>query len=362
MASNFGDLNVMNSYAYSEYQVADTLFREFLNARSGGAIVIENREAGPKEGDYHTENFWGSEPDKARFESPSVQTSTTARRFKMVKQVDIRLGMVFDQYEWQSMSSDWIGRPPEEQARLFARTVQESFARKYQEAAGAVLTATFSRGLLSSGKDTVVETVIHDIGGGTTPDTTKRLDMNQITQARLRMGDMYEEAAVVLMHTGAYAGMTGKNLEDYKELFVFGNNVQQRTTEGLPIFLTDLPILTFTQGTATKYRTFILKRRAIVIYDNGRTRMNFDTSNGETWINDTAQAQTFFNIKPLGYTWSDTDDVRPKLGTTAATGKLAGLHTDSGVLDNPASWARIGVSEGRPYTKKELAGVMIIHQ
>ena len=361
MASQFPNVNVMNDFAYDEYMVADTTFRDILNEQSGGAFVVEVRPQDERAGDFFTTNFYGAEIDKARLEAPNVQTATTARQFKQVKQIDIRTGAVFDQYEWQSVASEWINQPPEAMARLFGRTVAESFNRKMQEAAVSSLIACMSTGIAGT-PDSVVAELIHDIGGATTPDATKRLDMDQLTQARLRFGDRYEEATVVLMHTGAYAGMTSRNLSEYKELFTFGNNVQRRTSEGLPIYLSDLPILTFRQGTATKYRTLILKRRSVVIYDNDNFRMLFDTSTGQTWIQDTAQAQMFFNIKPMGFTWANTSNVHPKLGTTNDSGKRLGLHTDTGVLDNVASWKRVGVDEGRALTKKELPAVMIISQ
>ena len=361
MAAQFPNVNVMNDFAYDEYMVADSTFRDFLNEQSGGAIVVEVRPQDERGGDFFIQNFYGSEPDKARLEAPNIQRSITPRQFKQIKQIDIRTGCVFDQYEWQSIASEWINQPPEAMARLFGRTVAESFNRKMHEAAGTSLVACLSLGAKGT-PDAVVKDVVHDISGASAPDVTKRLDMDQITQARLRLGDQYDQAVVVLMHSGAYAGMTSRNLSEYKELFTFGTNVQRRTTEGLPIFISDLPILTYTQGTATKFRTLILKRRALVLYDNDNFRMNFDTSNGQTWIQDTGQAQMFFNVKPMGFTWADTSKVHPKFGTTNATGKLAGLHTDTGVLDNPDSWEIVGSDESRPITKKELPGVMILSQ
>lgn len=362
MAGTYSQLHIMNDFAYEEYMVADTTFRDILNERSGGAIVVKVRPQDERAGDFFTQNYYGAEIKKARLEAPNVQTGTTAREFKQIKQVDIRTGLVFDQYQWQSVASEWINQPPEGMARMFGRTVAESFNREMQEAAIAVLFACFGNGLRTSSPDAVVASVINDISGTTTSDLTKRLDLGQITQSRLLLGDGYEDASVILMHSGAFAGMTGKNLLDYKELFVYGNTFQQATTEGLPIYISDLPLLTYRDGQATKYRTFILKRDALTIYDNGNLRIHFETSTGKTWIEDTAQAQMFINIKPMAFTWADTANVHPKIGTTNATGKLVGLHTNDGVLDNQASWKRVGIDESRALTKKELPGVLIISQ
>ena len=362
MAGTYDQLHVMNDFAYEEYQVADTTFRDILNERSGGAIVVKMRPQDERAGDYFTQNYYGAEIRKARVEAPNVQTGTTARQFKQIQQVDIRTGLVFDQYQWQSVASEWINQPPEGMARMFGRTVAESFNREMQEIAISVLLACYGNGLRGTSPDAVVASVINDISGGTAKDDTKRLDLGQITQSRLKLGDGYEDASVILMHSGAFAGMTGKNLLDYKELFVYGNTFQQATTEGLPIYISDLPLLAYTDGSTTKYRTFILKRDALTLYDNGNLRIHFETSTGKTWIEDTAQAQMFLNVKPMAFTWHDTSKVHPKFGSTNATGKLAGLHTDSGVLDNQASWQRVGIAESRALTKKELPGVLIISQ
>ena len=64
----------------------------------------------------------------------------------------------------------------------------------------------------------------------------------------------------------------------------------------------------------------------------------------------------------MGFTWSNIANVHPLIGTTNATGALAGLHTDTGVIDNPASWARVGVAEGKGIMAKEMPGVMLLHQ
>lgn len=360
--TTYGNVHVMNDFAYDEYQVADTTFRDILNERSGGAIVVKTRQQDERAGDFFTQNYYGAEARKARVEAPNVQRPTTAREFKQIKQVDIRTGLVFDQYKWQSIASEWINQPPEGMARLFGRTVAESFNREMQEVAIASLLACFGNGLRTSSPDAVVKSVISDISGGTTADATKRLDLDKITQARLLLGDRYEDATVIVMHSGAFAGMTGRNIAEYKEMFVYGNTFQRISTEGLPIYIADLPLLTYTDGSATKYRSFILKRDALTIYDNGNLRIFFQTSTGQTWIEDTAQAQMFINIKPMGFTWADTANVLPKLGTTAATGILSGLSTNSGVLDNQASWKRVGIDEGRALTKKEMPGAMVISQ
>lgn len=358
MAGTYDQLQVLQDHAYRAFQVTDTTFRQIINAETGNTLVIQSR---PTPGNFYTDVYWGNDADKVSLEAPNVQSPVTNDQFKQVAQVDIKTGAVMKPYEWQSIGAQWIGISPEQQAMVWGRTAAESFMRKKIESLVASLVACFGKGQLTSGKDTEIEKVI-DNQSGSTASAANKIDLAKLIQARGKFGDLFGALTGVIMHSGAYFAMHDRNLSQYQQLFSYGTVFVDRTIGGLPIFVTDLPILTFVQSGVTKYRTLLLRPMAAMLYENGDYQQHFDVSNGKTWIETTVQAQQTFNVKIRAMTWASTSAIHPKLGTTSATGLLTGLKTNAGVLDNPASWNRVGTAEGKAVTFKELPGVMLVTQ
>ena len=368
MAGTYDQLQVLQDHAYRAFQVTDTTFRQIINDETGNTLVIQSR---PTPGNFYTDVYWGNDRDKVSLEAPNVQNTVTNQQFRQVSQVDIKTGAVMQPYEWQSIGAQWIGITPEQQAMVWGRTAAESFMRKKIEALVASLVAFFSKGLNTAGtavggggSDTEVAKVLDDQSGSSENDANK-LDAGKLLQAQGKFGDMFGALSGVIMHSGAFFGMQGRNLDQYQRLFSYGTVFVDRTLIGLPIFVTDLPILTFRQGSVTKYRTLLLRPMAGMLYENGDYQQHFDISNGKTWIETTVQAQQTFNVKIRAATWANTSNIHPKLGTTDGANLLIGTHTNAGVLDNRASWERVGnvgSDKSRAVTFKELPGVMMYSQ
>ena len=361
MAGTYDNLVILQRYVHELFMVADTEFRQILNAETGGTIVSATR---PTDGNYFTDTYWGSELDLVRLEAPNVQATATKKNLQRISQVDIKTAITSDAIVWQRIANRWAGMPADEQAVRGAQRIISLFQKEKIKAAVASLVAFFARGQLSTGKDTEIEKVIHDISGSAVAETAK-LDLAKLHSAKMKFGDEMDAFRGIIMHSGAFEGMGLRNIAQYSELFsgMYGQNFPKVTADGIPIFITDNPALTFqtTGPTITKYRTLLLTDMAVSIYDNGYFDSHIDVSNDNTWIERTYKAETDFNVKVKAGTWADTSKVHPKIGTTDATGVLKGLHTDDGVLDNPASWARVGLpNHGIPF--KQLPGVMIISQ
>ena len=363
MAGTYDKLKIFNQYAHMAYQYMDTTFRQILNEQTGGTITSQVR---PKDGNYCIESYWANDADQAVLEAPNVQSTVTGEEFTQVQRVDIKVGCRMKPYQWQNFATRWAGIPDDQQGALWGRTVAESFNRKKIETVVSSLVACFVKGLLTSGKDTEIEKVVDD-QSGTTAANDKRLDLSKLIVARGKFGDMFGEISGVVMHSGAFFGMQAENLRAFQELFLYPGSFVTRSPDGLMFFVTDLPVLTYQKGSVTNYRTLLLRPMAATIFENNDFRQHIEDSNGKTWIETTAQAQQSFNVGIKGMTWSSLTAVHPKLGSTSratntATAPLSHTTSDAGVLDNPASWDRIGTSESKPLTFKELPGVMLISQ
>lgn len=370
--ATYDKLKIFNQYAHLAFQYSDTTFRQILNEQTGGTITTEVR---PKDGNYCIESYWANDANQAVLEAPNVQAAVTGEEFTQVQRVDIKVGCRMKQYQWQNFATRWAGLPDDQQGALWGRTVAESFNRRKIESVVSSLVACFVKGLLPTGKDTEIEKVIDDQSGpaNQTVANDKRLDVSKLIVARGKFGDAFSDITGVIMHSGAFFNMQAENLRNFQELFLYPGSFVTRSPDGLMFFITDLPVLTYQKNSVTNYRTLLLRPMAATIFENNDFRQHIEDSNGKTWIETTAQAQQSFNVGVKGMTWANTANVTPKLGTTSridttssatrnATANLSHTTTDSGVLDNPASWARIGTAESKPITKKELPGVMLISQ
>lgn len=359
MAGTYDQLAILQDHAYRAFQITDTTFRMIINAETGNTLVIQSR---PTPGNFFQDVYYGNDANKAKFASPATQSSVTNSQFKHVSQIDIKTGMVMDPYEWQSIGSQWIKISPEQQAQVWGRTAAESFMRLKIESLVASLVAFFNKGLQATSPDTVIAQVCLN-ESGTTANVANKMDLGKLLRARGRFGDRFGAISGAIMHSDAYFAMHDRNLSQYQNLFTYGTAFVDTTVSGLPIFVTDLPILTFVQSSVTKYRTLLLRPMAAMLYENDDYQQHFDISNGKTWIETTVQAQQTVNIKLHGGTWAATSAIHPTLGATKLTNSLvAGSTSNTGALDNPASWERVGTDEGKAVTKKELPGVMLVTQ
>ena len=363
--ATYDELKILQDHAYSAYRYEDLTHRSVLGQATGGAITVENRE--PTPGNFYERVRYGNDRDIIKGAAPNTQATVAAgdrKEFKQVSIIDIKSGAVADHYVWQDVGLQWINRPTTELATIYGETVGESMAYYKTKFIISALLACFGRGLLSSGKDTVVESVIDDQSGSAVSNNNK-LDSKKLFLAKRKFGDRFGRLGGYIMHSEAFFTMIERNFDQFQQLFTVGNIVTYSGIDGTPIYVSDIPALKYvTTGPAiTKYRTLLLRPRAATIYSNNDFRLRIDTDRlGSTWLETLAQAQETFSIGIEGFTWADTTKVHPLIGTTAATGALAGLHTNDGVIDNPASWLRVGVGESKGITAKDMPGVMLIHQ
>lgn len=357
MAGTYDKLQILNEWAHRTYRWMDVSFVRRVNEQTGGAIRFTSR---PTDGDYYQSTSWANEANKASLAKPNVQSSVTNQEFTQVITTDIKCGMIMQPYEWQTIALRWAGLPPEVLGMIWARTTAESFFRLRLETLMASLVSCLSKGV-GTGHDTEVAKAIDD-QSGTTANVANKLDVDKIIQAPGKFGDMYEDLTAIVIHSGAFFSMQSRNLTQYTDLFMYPNTFVRMTPLGTPLYVTDLPILKFTQSGVTKYRTLYLKRDACMLYDNGDYEQLIERRTGQTWLNTTAQAQSTFNVGVKGFTWSDITKTKPIAGATAATGLQTGLTTNAGAIDSPASWAVIGAGQSRKLSYRQLAGVMLLSQ
>lgn len=363
--ATYDQLAILQRWAIHTFRYADLSYRRILNEQTGGTMISVGSDT---PGSYFEDVNWGNDPDIVILDDPSDNSTVSPNELKQVKIRDVKVAARAKQYEWQSIAAAWMKLPPQAVAQAWGRTVAESMLKIRVKALTSALVACMSKGLGtngvvgSSGSDAEMAKLIFNDSGDQAPADDKQIDLAKLISARGRFGDMFGEITAVIMHSGAFFNMQARNLSQYDQLFLYGNNFVTRTSDGLPIFVTDNPILTFKNGTATKYRTLLLRRMAAVIRDQTDFEAIIDRQTGTKWINTKAQAQQTFSIYIKGMSWGGGSHPVFASATGSATTLAAGIGTTSGALDTPGSWARGGVTEGKPLLAKEMPGVMLITQ
>ena len=358
--ATYGQLAILQRWAVHTFRYTDTSYRKILNEQTGGTIVCVDRMT---PGSFFEDVYWGNDADAVVLGNPAVNNAATAQELKQIKLRDIKVAARANMYEWQSIASRWMNSSPQAIASAWGRTVAESMLKVRVKAAMNALVACFSSGLHSNGTLT----------GGTVGDTeykklisytpADKIDLAKLIAARGLFGDLYGEITGVIMHSGAFFSMQAQNLATYQRLFMYGNNFVTRTSDGMPIFVTDNPILTYVDGTTTQYRTLLLRPMSVVIRDHSDFEALIDRQSGTDWINTRAQAQQTFSIYIKGNSWKSSSAVHPVFAAATGTVKgLTGVGTTAGALDTPASWERGGTSESKALPAKEMPGVMLITQ
>lgn len=359
MAGTYDQLIMFEDYMREIYMQADLEFRQSVGAETGGTIEVVTR---PTPGDYFPKQTYGREDGLVHSEAPNVRGNATEKELTQIQQVDIKTGLASDKIYWQDIANRWAGRSPDEQMVLAAQEISAQMLKEKVRTVYASLVSLFARGLLSSGKDTVIEQVIDD-QSGSAANVANQMDLGKLLGAKAKLHDRYDDIAAIIMHGQCFGQMQIRNITQYSDLFSgrFGTNFVRTDSEGTPIYVTDNPALVYTD-TVRKFRTLLLKRGAATVYESGAFSSNIEGSNDKTWIEHSYKAEDIFNIGLMAGTWASLTALRPKLGALAASGKLGGLSTASGALNNPGSWARLGVAEGHGVSFKHLPGVMLLTQ
>ena len=359
--ATYGQLAILQRWAVHAFRYTDTSYRKILNEQTGGTIVSVNRST---PGSYFEDVYWGNDADAVVLGNPAVNDPATAHELKQIKIRDIKVAARANMYEWQSIASRWMNSSPQAIASAWGRTVAESMLKIRVKAAMNSLVACFSSGLHSNGTLTGGTAGDAEFGKLISYQPATKMNLSLLIAARGLFGDLYGEIRGVIMHSGAFFGMQTENVRLHDQLFMYGNNFVTVTSDGMPIFVTDNPILTYRDGGTTQYRTLLLRPMAVVIRDHSDFEALIDRQTGTEWINTRAQAQQTFSIYIKGNSWKTTSPVHPVFASSPfGTAKgLIGIGITAGALDTPGSWERGGTAESKPLPAKEMPGVMLITQ
>ena len=131
------------------------------------------------------------------------------------------------------------------------------------------------------------------------------LSQQALNKGHYKFGDMSGMLVCDVMHSSGSESLTDKALANGEQLFV-SSNVTVISILGKIMVVSDIPAL-YVAGTPNKTKVLSITAGGIVVSNSGDIITNMETTNGQTRIETTWQADYTFGLSLKGYAWDVTN-------------------------------------------------------
>lgn len=282
-----------------------------FNAASGGAIVLSTASW---RGDFSRESFFNQIASaKRRVDRYAAITSQAATALTQGEHVGVKVAGGFGPVLFEPAQMTWLNEDPASAIRAISEGFSDALlADQLNTAVGAAVAAV-------SGQTALVNDV----------SATAGLSLNVLNNSHAKFGDQSQLLVTDIMTGAAYHTLVDKALTNVNRLFVAGN-VMVVDVLGKRYVISDIPALYEAStpnkaGTPNKTKVLSVVANGIIVDNASDIISNIDTSNGNTRIQTTWQADYSFGLKLKGYSWDVTkggkSPLDAKLFTAANWGK-----------------------------------------
>jgi hypothetical protein len=295
------DMTVFNQYV--QPAVIETLAQmvDKFNGASNGAIRLTTEGFS---GDFLQESFWASiHSAQRRVDRYAAQASASATDLSQIKASSVKVAGGFGPIRFEPSQLTWLQKPTAEGIEVISRNLAEAMMKDMLNSSIAALVAAIE----AQGADTV-----HD-GGTDAPS------FRLINSAHAKFGDMSNSIVCNVMDGVTYHELIDNALANAERLFE-ASNVLVLDVLGRAIVVTDAPALREAEGAGNDQKILGLVPDAAVVHDAGDLITNIETSNGQTRIETTMQADYTFGLGLKGYTWDEANGGKSPLDAEIATG------------------------------------------
>ena len=147
---------------------------------------------------------------------------------------------------------------------------------------------------------------------------TDGLSYSALNNSHALFGDRSGDLVAQIMNGAAYHNLIGANLANTPQLFQ-AQNVTVVDILGKPVIVTDAADL-YTAGTPNKTKVLSLVSGAATVMDGSEVVTNIETSNGQSRIETTLQADYSFGLGLKGYSWDTANGGKSPTDADLATG------------------------------------------
>lgn len=271
-----------------------------FNAASRGTLVLT---AEGFVGDFIQSSFYNSlAAARRRVDRYAAIAAVTPTNLQQTKDGGVKVAGGFGPVLFEPAQLSWLQKPTAEGIEVISSQLADLILQDQLNTAIAALVAALSNNAA----------VTNDVSA------SAGITQRALNAAHAKFGDNSPRLIAQVMRGSTYHNLVDKNLQNSNTLFQAAG-VLVVDILGKPSIITDAPAL-YTAGTPNKDRVLALVAGAATIYDGGNLLTNIETTNGNTRIESTFQADYDFGVKLQGYAWDETNGGKSPIDAELSTG------------------------------------------
>lgn len=295
------DMKTFNAYLMEA--TAETLGQqvEKFNGASNGAIVLTSMNF---EGDFFQRSFYAAlHSAQRRVDRYAAQSSAAATALSQLQENSVKVAGGFGPISFEPGQMSWIQKNEAEAIAVISGQLAEAILKDQ----------------LNSGVAAAVAAIANQ-GAATVNDVSASaaVSYTALNGAHALFGDSSMDLVAQVMDGSTYHRLVGENLTNTPQLFQ-AQNVLVVDILGKPVIVTDAPSL-YEAGTPNKNKVLSLASSGVTVMDGSDVITNIETSNGQSRIETTMQADYTFGLGLKGYAWDTVNGGKSPSDAAIATG------------------------------------------
>lgn len=294
------DMQVFNTQLQSATVTKLEQQSDKFNAASNNSLMLVN--AGNM-GDYTQTSFWNNVSSAIRaVDAYAANASASATALTQSIINTVKTMNAFGPVEWEPNQITWIQKNPEEALSVISQSLADAMMQNQLNKAIGSLVAAISN----------VASATNDISG------SAGVSQGALNNTHAKFGDSSQMLTTQIMDGTRYHNLIGDAIANTGQLFVAGN-IQVVDILGKRTIVTDSPDL-YEAGTPNKAKILCLTSGACMIEPNGDFTSNIETTNGQTRLERTFQAEWTENVGIKGYSWDTANGGKSPTDAELRTG------------------------------------------
>lgn len=292
-----------------------------FNAASGGAIVLSTAAW---RGDFSRESFFNQIASaKRRVDRYAAIAAQAATALTQGEHVGVKVAGGFGPVLFEPAQMTWLNEDPASAIRAISEGFSDALlADQLNTAVGSAVAAVSGQAAL-----------VNDVSA------TGGLTLNVLNNSHAKFGDQSQLLVTDVMTGAAWHKLIDKALTNSSQLFASGN-VMVVDILGKRYVISDIPAL-YEAGTPNKSKVLSVVANGIIVDNASDIISNVDTSNGNTRIQTTWQADYTFGLKLKGYSWDVANGGKSPLDAELFTA----TNWDKAVTENKHTLGTLAIAD-----------------
>jgi len=273
---------------------------EAFNAASGGAIVLNTNAW---RGNYTKEAFFQSIAGaQRRVDRNAAIGAATPTQLSQGEFVGVKVAGGFGPITFEPAQLTYLQENPETAIMAISEGFSDALlADQLNTAVGAAVAAVEN-----------IAALVNDVSA------SAGLSQQALNGGHYKFGDMSGMIIADIMHSSGSESLIDKALANGERLFE-SSNVTVVSILGKIMVVSDIPAL-FVAGTPNKTKVLSVTAGGVIVSNSSDIVANMDTTNGQTRIETTWQADYTFGLQLKGYAWDVTNGGSSPLDAELFTG------------------------------------------